>query len=48
MSCNLILQIQIIGKYYFFSSATFSFGSVKILHLKLSIQSQALKAVIQN
>ena len=47
-SCNLILQIKIIGKHFYFSSATFWFWNVKIWYLKLSIQVQTLKTVIQN
>ena len=45
MSCNLILKIKMVGKY---SSATFSFWSVIIWYLNLSVQAQTSKAVIQN
>ena len=48
MICDLILRIKIVGKYFYFSSATFWFWSIKIWYLKLSIQAQTLKAVIHN
>ena len=48
MSCNLIVKIKIVGKHFYFLSATFWFWSAKIWSLKLSSQGQTLKAVIQN
>ena len=48
LSCNLILKIKIIREYFYFSSATFWFWSIKIWYLKLSIQVQALEAIIKN
>ena len=48
ISCNLIWKTKIVGKYLYYSSATFWFWSVKICYLKLSIEAQTLKAVIQN
>ena len=48
LSCNLVSKIKFVGKYFYFSSATYWFWSVKILNLNLSIQAQKLGAVIQN
>ena len=46
LSCNLILQHMIVGKYFYFSSAMFWFWKVKNWYLKLLIQVQTLEAVI--
>ena len=43
---NLILKIKFVGKYLYFSSASFWFWSVKIWYLKLSVQAQILQAVV--
>ena len=48
LSCNLILKIKFVGKYSYFSSATFCICNVKISYLKLPTQTQTLKAVVQN
>ena len=45
-NCNLILKIKIVGKYLYFSLATFWFWGLKIWYLKLSIQTHRLKATI--
>ena len=47
LSFNLILQIKVVGNYFYFLSATFWFWSVKVWYLKLSIQTQTLEAIIQ-
>ena len=48
LSCNLILKIKIVRKYFYFSSKNFLILNFKIWYLKLSIQAQTLEAVIQN
>ena len=48
MSCSFILQIKTVERYFYFWSATFWCGSVKIWYLKLFFRAQSLEAVIYN